>query len=166
MAVVKANQEEINKKLDLVLAFEKKVDLLLQIFNKKEEQGKNNNDSDTTASDKFLNPPAYQSTVDCTPPRSNDGPVMMLKASPGLHVVLASEVENVQFKRKKIGNVRLKEFTNSLGKQFKFNDLYDVDPLHSYGNDQFKSFNKWLAGVDDNLLSWGLVQGTYHGFWI
>ena len=36
VAKVKANQEEIKKKLDLVLQFEKKVDLLLQILTKKE----------------------------------------------------------------------------------------------------------------------------------
>ena len=54
VAIVKANQQEINKKLDLTLAFGKKLDLLLHILNKKEEQGKNNNDSDTTTSDVFL----------------------------------------------------------------------------------------------------------------
>ena len=59
VAEVKANQVEINKKLYLELAFEKKVDLLLQILNKKEKQGKNKNDSDTTALDELLNLPAY-----------------------------------------------------------------------------------------------------------
>ena len=62
---VRANQKEINKKLDLVLQFEKKIDLLLQILNKK-EQGKNDNDFATIVSDEFLNPPAYQSTLECT----------------------------------------------------------------------------------------------------
>ena len=67
MAKVKANQEEIKKKLDLVLQFKKKVDLLLQILTKK-EQGKNDNDSNTTASNEFLYPPTFQFPVKRTPP--------------------------------------------------------------------------------------------------
>ena len=84
----------------------------------KKEQGKNNNDSNTTASDEFLNPPAYQSTIERTPPTkiSNDGSVMMLELSLDVHVVPTSKVENIQFKRRKIDNVRLKEFTNPSGK--------------------------------------------------
>ena len=39
VAEVNANQLEINNTLDLILQFEKKVDLLLQILKKKEEQG-------------------------------------------------------------------------------------------------------------------------------
>ena len=59
----------------------------------------------------------------------------------------SSEVENVQFKRRKIVNVRLKELiTNPSSKQFKVNYLCDVDPICPYNKDRFKSFNKWLAG--------------------
>ena len=55
VAEVKANQLEINKKLDLVLQFEKKVDFLLQILNKKEEEKQEQGGS--FASAEFLNPP-------------------------------------------------------------------------------------------------------------
>ena len=54
VAEVKANQVEINKKLDLVLAFKKKVDLFLQILNKNEDQGKCNTQF-TPASAKLVN---------------------------------------------------------------------------------------------------------------
>ena len=115
VVAVKANQEEINKKLDSVLQLEKKVDLLLQNL-KKMEQGKNKNDFDITASNEFLNSIAYQSTIECTPPSSNDGSVMMLELSPGIHVVPPLEVENVQFKRRNLGNVGWKEYKNPSGK--------------------------------------------------
>ena len=59
MAEVKANQKKIKKKLDLVLQFEKNVDLILQILTKK-EQGKNDKDSKATDSDEFLYPSSYQ----------------------------------------------------------------------------------------------------------
>ena len=71
------------------------MDLLLQNLNKKREQGKNKNDYNTTASNEFLNLPAYQSTIERTPPRNNVGLLMMIEASLGLHEVLASEVKNV-----------------------------------------------------------------------
>ena len=61
MAEVKAKKLEINKKFDLVLQFEKKVDLLLQILNKKEE--KNEEQGGSSALNEFLNPPS----VECTP---------------------------------------------------------------------------------------------------
>ena len=88
---------------------------------------------------------------------------MLIKASPVLREVSASKMENVQFKQRKIvKNMRLKEFTNPSGKQFKVNDPCGADPLCPYDNDQFKSFNKWLAGLVDNTKSieLGLVQGT------
>ena len=85
-----------------------------------------------------------------TSPRSNDGSMMMFELSPGCHVLPSLEVQNVQFKRRKIGNVRLKEFINPLGKQFRVNDLCEIEPLRPYNKDQFKSFNKWFAGVVDN----------------
>ena len=90
MAKVKANQEEIKKKLDLVLQFKKKVDLFLQILTKKEQE-KNDNDSNTTA-DEFLYPPTFQFLVKRIPPWSYDGLVMMVELKHGCHELLPSEV--------------------------------------------------------------------------
>ena len=138
-------KKRLQKKLDLVLQFEKKVDFLLQILNKK-EQWKNDNDFETSASNEFLNPLAYQFPVECTPPQSNDGSLMMFELSPGCHELPPSEVEPIQFKRRMIGNVRYKEFPNPSGKQFKVNDPCEVDPLRPYDKDQFKSLiNGWRA---------------------
>ena len=97
--------------------------------------------------DEFLNPPS----VERTPPQSSASPLMSIEDLPGLREVPASEMENAQFKRIKIvKNERLKEFTNPSEKQFMVNNLCDVDPLCPYDKDQFKSFNKWLAGLVDN----------------
>ena len=56
---MKANQEEIKKKLDLILQFEKNMDLIPQILTKK-EQGKNDKDFEATDLDEFLYPLSYQ----------------------------------------------------------------------------------------------------------
>ena len=141
----------------MILQFKKKLDLLLQILNKK-EQRKNDNVSDTTSSNEFLY--AYQFPVERTPPRSNDGSVMMHELTPGCHELSSSEIEHVQFKSRRIGNVRYKEYTNPLGKQFKVNDLCEMDPLRLYDKDQFKSFNKWLAGVVDNTMPIEMEVGS------
>ena len=71
-----------------------------------------------------------------------------------------SEVEYVQFKRRRICNVRYKEYTNPLGKQFKVNDPCEVVPPRLYYKDQFKSFNKWLADVVDNTIPIELGVGS------
>ena len=71
--------------MDLVLQFEKKMDLLLQILSKKEE--KEEEDGGSSALDNFLNPPS----VECTPPRSSVGPLILLEASPSVREVPASE---------------------------------------------------------------------------
>ena len=91
------------------------MDLFLQILIKK-EQGKNDNNSETTTSDEFLYPPVYQFPVERTLPRSNDGSSLMLELILGCHKLPSSKVEHVQFKRRKIGNVRYKENTNPSSK--------------------------------------------------
>ena len=63
---------------------------------------------------------------------------------------LATEVEKVPFKRRKLVNTKLRDFTNPFGKQFKVNDPCEIDPLRPYDKDQFKNFLKWLDGKVDN----------------
>ena len=132
MAKVKANQLEINKNLDLVHQFEKNMDLLLQILTKNEE--KKDEQGASSTSDDFLNPPS----VYHTPPQSSVGPLIVYRSLPSVHKVPASEMENVSFKRRKLVNVKLKEFTNQSGKQFKVNDPCDIDLVCPYNKDQFK----------------------------
>ena len=90
---------------------------------------------------------------------------MLIEASSSIHEVPASEMETVPFKRRKIVNVNLKEFTNSFDKQFKVNDPCDVDPLRLYYKDQFKKFNKWLEGKVDNTKSIELGVGAGDMAW-
>ena len=141
---MKPNQLEIKAMLDLLLQFEKKVDLLLEILSKKDE--KKEEQGGSSALDELLDPPS----VDLTPPRSSVGPLIVYQSPPSVHKVPASEIENVSFKRRKLVNTKLKDFTNSFGKQFKVNDPYGVDPLCPYDKDQFQKFNKWLEGKVDN----------------
>ena len=56
-------------------------------------------DSETTISDEFLYPLAYQFLLEHTLAQSNDGSMMMLELSPGCHELPPYEVEHVQFKR-------------------------------------------------------------------
>ena len=90
----------------------------------------------------------------------------MLELTPGCHKVPHAEVEHIQFKRRRIGNIRYKEYTNPSCKQFKVNDPCKVDPLFPYDEDQFRSFNKWLAGVVDNstLIELGVGSGNISWF--
>ena len=71
---------------------------------------------------------------------------MLIKASPVLREVSASKMENVQFKQRKIvKNMRLKEFTNPSGKQFKVNDPCGADPyVHTIMINSNPSINGWL----------------------
>ena len=162
---LKANQEGIKKKLNLVFQFKKKVDLILEILTKK-EQGKNDNNSETSDSNDFLYPSSYQFLVECTLPQSNDSLSLMPELKPGCHEVPPAEVEHIQFKKKKIGNIGYKEYTNLLGKQFKVNDPYEVDPLRPYDKNQLRSFNKWLESIVDNSMpiKFGVGSGDVSWF--
>ena len=77
-----------------------------------------------------------------------------------------TDVAHVRFKRRNIGNVRYKDFTNSSGKKFKVNDPCEVDPLSPYDKDQFKSSNKWLARVADNSMPNELGLGYRDVAWL
>ena len=99
VADMKANQLEIKAKLDLVLQFEKKMDLLLQILSKKEEKKEEQGGS----------------SVESTPPRNPPGQLIVYQSPPSVHEMAASKM-NVPFKRRKLVNTKLKDFTNPSGK--------------------------------------------------
>ena len=47
--------------------------------------------------------------------KSNDIIPLMIELTPGVHEVQLSDVEHIQLKRRKIGNVRYQEYTNPSG---------------------------------------------------
>ena len=92
----------------------------------KNEQEKHDNDSEATASyEEFLYPPSYQFPPKHTPPQSNDLAPLFIELHLGC-VMKPFMVENVQFKRRKIGNVIYKQFTNPSSKHFKISDPWLV----------------------------------------
>ena len=82
--------------------------------------------------------------------RNNDATPLIIELLPGVREVQPSDMEHVQFKRKKFGNVRYREYTNPSGQQFKVSDPCDVDLLCPYDKDEFICLNKWLVGLVDN----------------
>ena len=91
VAEVKANQLEIKTKLDLVLQFEKNVDLLLQILSQKEDKKEEHGTS--SATDETSNPlpaPRGQLVMYQSPP------------TPRVKIMPDVEVEKAKFKRRKI----------------------------------------------------------------
>ena len=101
MVEVKANQLEIKAKLDLVLQFEKNVDLLLlQILSKKEEKKEEQGGS----------------SAESAPPGNPPGQLIIYQSPPSVYEMATSEMENVSFKWRKLINTKLKDFTNPSGK--------------------------------------------------
>ena len=88
---------------------------------------------------------------------------MATKSTLGVKEMKPAYVAHVQFKRRKIGNVRYKDFPSS--KKFKVNDPCEMDLLRPYAKGKFKSFNKWLAGVVDNSMPIGLGVGSGDVAW-
>ena len=126
VAAVNANQVEINKKnFDLVLKLNKTVKIILDILSKKETD-KHDIDFDVTFVEDFY------TLLDINPARGNEPLPLEIELTTGVHEVQPSDIEHVQFKRRKIVNVRYREYTNPLGKQFKINDPCDVNLLHPY----------------------------------
>ena len=68
--------------------------MILEILSKK-EQSKLENDSDATASEKFLYPPRYEFPVECTPSCTNDPLSEQIELTPEVHEVQSHEVEGV-----------------------------------------------------------------------
>ena len=81
----------------------------------------------------------------------NDPLPLEIESTLGVHEVQPSKVEHIQFKRRKIANVRYRDYTNPSGKLFKVNDPCEVDPLCPYDKDQYRSFNRWLACLVYNI---------------
>ena len=84
VAKVKANQVEINKKLDLVLELNKAVKMILDILSKKESD-KHDIDFDATIVENFLCPPGYQFPPKSTPRRENEPLPLEIELTHGVH---------------------------------------------------------------------------------
>ena len=76
-----------------------------------------------------------------------------------------SEMEKVSFKRRKLVNTKLRDFTNSSRKQFKVNDPCEIDSLRPYDKCQFKHFNKWLDRKVYNKKPIDLMVGNGEVEW-
>ena len=131
------------------------MDLFLQILSQNE--GKKDEQSASSSTDKAATP---------LPAPNNQLIEYQSLATPRVRVMLTSKMEKLPFKRRKVANTKLRDFTNPSSEQCKVSDLCEIDSQRPYDKERFKNFMKWLDGKVDNknLIDLRIGDGNVQWF--